>query len=145
MVHLLNAHASNSSIMPLMNTYLYLVLTYKMLSWLYLFYNRHRNLRKVSFESWGKKTFACAIFGKICYVACVINPASKLICLYACLHGCDRFSNWQARIQTFSGHTAFLKLVCGCFSSTQSRLIVGVEGLKIFDIWCLLGSILFCV
>ena len=29
------------------------------------------------------------IFGKICYVACVISHAGKLICLHACLHECD--------------------------------------------------------
>ena len=33
-----------------------------------------------------KEAFACVIFGKICYVACVINHAGKLICLRACLH-----------------------------------------------------------
>ena len=32
------------------------------------------------------KTFACTIFGKICYVACAIKYAGKLICLRACLH-----------------------------------------------------------
>ena len=40
---------------------------------------------QVSFE-----TFACTIFCKICYVACAINCAGKLICLRACLHECDR-------------------------------------------------------
>ena len=37
-----------------------------------------------------KETFACAIFTKICYVACRINRASKLIYLRACLHEHDR-------------------------------------------------------
>ena len=30
------------------------------------------------------------IFGKICFVACTINHADKLICLHACLHERDR-------------------------------------------------------
>ena len=39
-----------------------------------------------------KETFACATlkFGKICYVACAINHAGKLICLHAWLHEQDR-------------------------------------------------------
>ena len=37
-----------------------------------------------------KETFACAIFGKICYVACLINRAGQLICLHASLHKSDR-------------------------------------------------------
>ena len=37
-----------------------------------------------------KETFACVIFSKICYVACAINCAGKLICLRACLHERDR-------------------------------------------------------
>ena len=41
---------------------------------------------QVSFESSEKKeTFACVVFSKICYVACAINRAGKLICLCACL------------------------------------------------------------
>ena len=34
--------------------------------------------------------FACAIFCKICYVACAISRAGKLICLRACLLERDR-------------------------------------------------------
>ena len=44
---------------------------------------------QVSLEFWKKKTFACAIFGKICYVVCVINRASKSICLRTCLRECN--------------------------------------------------------
>ena len=36
-----------------------------------------------------QKTFACAIFGKICYVAYSINCNDKLICLHASLQECD--------------------------------------------------------
>ena len=36
-----------------------------------------------------KETLACVIFGKICYVACAINRAGKLIFLRACLHDSD--------------------------------------------------------
>ena len=41
-----------------------------------------------------KETFACTIFGKICYVACTIDRAGQinrdgqLICLHASLHEC---------------------------------------------------------
>ena len=50
---------------------------------------------QVSFESSKKKgTFAYAIFSKICYVACAINHAGKLICLHACLH----VGNWVCLI-----------------------------------------------
>ena len=45
---------------------------------------------QVSFESSEKKeTFACMIFSKICYVACTISRAGKLICLHVCLHEHD--------------------------------------------------------
>ena len=44
---------------------------------------------QVSFESSEKKKLACMIFSKICYVACAINCAGKLIYLHACLHKCD--------------------------------------------------------
>ena len=37
-----------------------------------------------------KKTFACAIFSKICYVARPVNPTGKLICLRISLHERDR-------------------------------------------------------
>ena len=44
----------------------------------------------VSFEPWEKKeTFACAIFCKICYIACAINRAGQLIYLRASLHERD--------------------------------------------------------
>ena len=45
-----------------------------------------------------KSTFACAIFGKICYVACAINRAGKSVCLRACLpaRARSRRSHWQA-------------------------------------------------
>ena len=44
----------------------------------------------VSFEpSEKKETFAGAIFCKICYVACTILKAGKLICLCVCLHECN--------------------------------------------------------
>ena len=33
-----------------------------------------------------KETFACAIFGKICYVVWAINPTGKRVGLRACLH-----------------------------------------------------------
>ena len=33
-----------------------------------------------------KGTFACTIFGKICYVPSTINCTDKSICLHACLH-----------------------------------------------------------
>ena len=36
-----------------------------------------------------KETFAHAIFSKICYVACAINCAGKMIYLRACLHKHD--------------------------------------------------------
>ena len=36
-----------------------------------------------------KETFTSMIFGKICYVAWVINRAGKLICLHACLYKRD--------------------------------------------------------
>ena len=36
-----------------------------------------------------KKTFACAIFGKFCYVACAINRAGQFIYLRASLHERD--------------------------------------------------------
>ena len=36
-----------------------------------------------------KETFDCMIFAKICYVACAINCAGKLICLRAYLHERD--------------------------------------------------------
>ena len=46
---------------------------------------------QVSFEWWEKKeVFAGTIFGNICFVACAINRAGKLICLRACLHERDR-------------------------------------------------------
>ena len=45
---------------------------------------------QVSFEPLEKKKLACAIFDKICYVACAINRAGKLICMRACLHERDR-------------------------------------------------------
>ena len=37
-----------------------------------------------------KESFASTIFGKNCYVACVINCARKFISLPACLHECKR-------------------------------------------------------
>ena len=49
--------------------------------------DKHKNLRaSLSWDLRKKETFACAIFGKICYVACAINRAGKLICLRACLY-----------------------------------------------------------
>ena len=61
-----------------------------MFSW-YTFLMTDANIKEhTSFESWEKKeTFACAIFGKICYVACAINHARQLICLRASLHEGD--------------------------------------------------------
>ena len=43
-------------------------------------------------ETWyeKKETSACAIFGKICYIACAINRAGKLICPRTCLHQRNR-------------------------------------------------------
>ena len=79
-----------------MNTYLFLVFKNEMFSRLYLFYDRpygqtqtFKNKSSLSLEE-KKETFACAIFDKICYVACAINCAGKLICLRACLHKQDR-------------------------------------------------------
>ena len=46
---------------------------------IHLFNDKHKVKEHVSFES-------CAIFGKICYVACVINHPGQLICLHASLH-----------------------------------------------------------
>ena len=36
-----------------------------------------------------KRNFCLLVFGKICYVACAINCAGKLICLRACLRERD--------------------------------------------------------
>ena len=50
-----------------------------------------QKLKNVSLLSLEKKeTFACAVFGKICYAACSINRAGQLICLRASLHERDR-------------------------------------------------------
>ena len=50
----------------------------------------HKDLRTSLFWVFRKKeTFVCAIFDKICYIACVINRADKLIYLRACLHERD--------------------------------------------------------
>ena len=57
-----------------------------------LFLWQTQKLKNTSLLSLKKKkgTFACAIFGKICYVACVINRAGQLICLHASLHERNR-------------------------------------------------------
>ena len=60
-----------------------------MFSWYIFFMTDTKIKERVSFESSGKKTFACAIFGKICYVACVINRTGRLIFRRADLHECD--------------------------------------------------------
>ena len=58
----------------------------RMFSW-YIFSYGTQKLKNKSLLSLKKKeTFASVIFGKICYVACVINHAGKLICLHVWLH-----------------------------------------------------------
>ena len=47
----------------------------------------------------------------------------------------------QCRIQTFFGHTVFLKLKIGYFSDTQKNLMVVAEFPKIFDVQCIWGRI----
>ena len=56
---------------------------------IHLFYDAHKNKELVSFESWEKKKLDCAIFGKICCVACAISRAGQLICLRNSLHERD--------------------------------------------------------
>ena len=53
-------------------------------------YGRHKNLSISLLWVLRKKgTFACAIFLKICYIACVISHTGKLICLHAYLNEGD--------------------------------------------------------
>ena len=70
-----------------MKTYISIVFTNGIFSWYTFLITDAKIKEHFSFESWEKKeTFACAIFGKICYVACAINRAGQLICLRASLH-----------------------------------------------------------
>ena len=57
--------------------------------WFYFPYDRHKNLRASLLSLQKKETFASMVFGKNCYVACMINHFGKLICLDACLHEHD--------------------------------------------------------
>ena len=75
--------------MPLMKTYISIVFTNGMFSW-YTFLIIDAKIKEhFSVEYWQKKTFACAIFGKICYVACAITRSDQLICLHASPHDSD--------------------------------------------------------
>ena len=49
--------------------------------------------------------------------------------------------NIQCHIQTFFGHTVFLKLRIGWFSDAQNSPIVVAEGPKIFNVQCICGGI----
>ena len=94
--------------MHFINTYTCLVFTNAMFSWLYLSLRQTQKFKNNSPLSLQKKKqpFACAIFGKICYVACAINCAGKLIRLCACLHERDLADLidkpvWPIRLQIF--------------------------------------------
>ena len=51
----------------------------------------------------------------------------------------------QCRIQTFYGHTVFLKLRIGQFSDTQNPLMVVAESPKIFDVQDIWGRVFVCL
>ena len=83
---------------------------------IYLFLWQTQKLSTSLFKSWEKRyIFACMISSKICYVACTINHAGKLICLCAYLHEHNRVGLidkpvrghpdhqiWEKRIWTIS-------------------------------------------
>ena len=75
-----------------MKTYICVVFTNEMFSWYTFFLWQTQKLSNKSLLSLEKKkeTFAWAIFSKICYAACAINRAGKLICLHTCMHKHDR-------------------------------------------------------
>ena len=74
-------------IMPLMKTYICIVLTNGMFSWYTFSYDRHKNWVTNLLWVLRKRKLLPGWFSvKICYVACAINRAGKLIYLCACLH-----------------------------------------------------------
>ena len=61
--------------------------------------------------------------------------------LFSCFRLCITFFSVQCRIQTFFGHTIFLKLRIGQFSDTQKTPMFVIQCPKICDVQCIQGSI----
>ena len=79
-----------------------------------------------------KETFACAIFGKICYVACTINRAGKLIRLRAYFLQSKKYLN-----MSFICFPLFTKNedVIVIFNYDKSKIIMEVVYISIILPW----------
>ena len=77
--------------------------------------------------------FICAKYDWLGQIFLFISVL-MLLCIYISWKSFKSGNNMQYRIQTFIGHTVFLKLRIGQFSDTQKPPIVVAECPKIFDV-----------